>query len=98
MFFISLKNSKSEIVLFGMGISKLGIIDKLKLCHNGIFIDIGHGIDCLAGIGNPIRPYFGKWKNYRLKEIDYDKIYFCDKVQNHNDNFKLIYKKSIIYI
>ena len=93
-----LKNSKSEIVLFGMGISKLGMINKLKDCHNAIFIDIGHGIDCLAGIGNPIRPYFGMWKNYRLKEIDYKKIYFCDKIQNYNDKFKVIYKNSIIHL
>ena len=93
-----LKNSKSEIVLFGMGISKLGIIDKLKDCHNAIFIDIGHGMDCLAGIGNPIRPYFGMWKNYRLIDMDYGDVYFCDKIHNYKPEFKEIYKNSIIYI
>ena len=81
-----------------MGISKLGIINKLKDCHNSIFIDIGHGMDCLAGIGNPIRPFFGLWKNYRLRDTDYDNVYFCDKIHNYKSEFKEIYKNSIIYI
>ena len=81
-----------------MGISKLGMIDKLKDCHNAIFIDIGHGMDCLAGIGNPIRPYFGMWKNYRLKEIDYNSVNFCDKIHNYKPRFQEIYKNSIVYL
>ena len=93
-----LTGSKSKIVLFGMGISKLGIINKLKECHSAIYIDIGCGLDCLAGIGNPIRPYFGLWKNYRLSEIDYSKVYFCDNIENYNDKFKQIYKESIVYL
>jgi len=93
-----LKYSKSEIVLFGMGISKLGIINKLKECHNAIYIDIGHGMDCLAGLGNPIRPYFGLWKNYRLKEINYNNVYFCDKIYDYKSEFQEIYKNSIVYL
>lgn len=93
-----LRNSKSKIVLFGMGISKLGIIDKLKGYHNAIYIDIGHGMDCLAGIGNPIRPYFGMWKNYRLKKFNYNNIYFCDNVHNYPEHLQKIYNKSIIDI
>jgi len=93
-----LRNSKSKIILFGMGISKLSIINKLKGYHNAIYIDIGHGMDCLAGIGNPIRPYFGLWKNYRLKKFNYNNIYFSDNVYNYPEHLQKIYNKSIIHI
>ena len=90
----NLQNSKCNIVLYGMGICKLGIINHLKNIHDAIYIDIGHGMDCIAGIGNPLRPYFGLWKNYRMKNFDYSNTYFCDSF----DMDKKIYKDSIIEI
>lgn len=86
-----LKNSKSKLILFGIGICKLSIIDKLQEIHNGIYIDIGHGLDCLAGIGNIQRPYFGLWKNYRIRNIDYNNVYRSDPDTEQGN-------KSIIYL
>lgn len=64
----SLELSTSKIFLVGMGHVKSGLLHKLKTYKENVqFIDIGVGIDAIAGIINNERPYFGKWKNYRLK-------------------------------
>ena len=65
----SLELSGSKIFLVGMGHVKSGLLHKLKDYKKNVqFIDIGVGIDAIAGIVNIERPYFGNWKNYRLKD------------------------------
>lgn len=93
-----LKNSKSKIVLFGMGVGKLPIAYKFKEFHNAIYIDIGHGICSLAGVGNSLRPYFGLWKNFKLKSYDYSNIDITDKQHDYNEKQQEIYRKSHIYL
>ena len=64
----SLEISSSKIFLVGIGHIKSGLLYKLKEYKKDVqFIDIGVGMDAIAGIVNHNRPYFGKWKNYRLK-------------------------------
>ena len=58
---------------------------KLKeIKPNGIFIDIGYGIDALAGIADYNRPYFGSWQNYKMSNYNYSKIDFCGQPHWHN--------------
>ena len=37
-------------------------------------MDVGAGIDMIAGCVNTRRPYAGNWKNFRLKDYDYSNI------------------------
>ena len=69
-----IKNSKAEVFLFGIGISKMDIAYKFKNYKDAIFIDIGCGMSGLAGTVETDRPYFGSWINYRIKTYDYSKI------------------------
>ena len=37
-------------------------------------MDVGAGIDNVAGCINVTRPFAGDWTNYRLKDYDYSNI------------------------
>jgi hypothetical protein len=41
---------------------------ELTKMRNVVFLDIGSGIDALAGVIDSQRPYFGSWLNYRTKD------------------------------
>lgn len=76
----SLKNqlseSNSDIFLVGIGHLKSGVLGELKKYKSAIFIDVGSGIDALAGIIDTERPYFGAWTNYQLKSYEYGRMDF----------------------
>ena len=73
-----IKNSDCRVYFIGAGVSKLKFFHNLKnIKQNGIFIDIGHGLDAIAGIADVNRPYFGSWQNYKMKNYDYSGIDFC---------------------
>ena len=59
--------SDCDIFLIGAGCAKLRLFHMFKDVKNCIFIDVGHGIDLLAGWGDLMRPYCGSWQNYRVK-------------------------------
>ena len=69
-----LRNSKADIFLLGIGHAKSGILHTFKNYKKAIYLDIGAGIDMLAGCINNKRPYAGDWKNYRLKNHNYNDI------------------------
>jgi len=69
-----LKESQSDIFLLGIGHSKSGILHKLKKYKDAVFVDVGAGIDNIAGCINIRRPYAGDWTNYRIKDYDYSQI------------------------
>ncbi len=69
-----LKESQSDIFLLGIGHSKSGILHKLKKYKDAVFVDVGAGIDNIAGCINIRRPYAGDWTNYRIKDYDYSNI------------------------
>ena len=62
-----LKNTTSKIFLVGIGHVKSGLLNELKNFNNAVYLDVGVGIDALAGIVNINRPYFGNWKNFQLQ-------------------------------
>ena len=39
-----------------------------------MYLDVGAGIDMIAGCINTKRPYAGDWKNFRLSNYDYSEI------------------------
>jgi len=65
-----LKNSTSKIFLMGMGHVKSGLIHRMKKYTDAVFLDVGAGIDAIAGIIDVGRPYFGDWTNYQIDEED----------------------------
>ena len=70
-----LKNSKSELFLVGIGHLKSGVLHKMPSMKGAVFLDVGSGIDALAGIIDENRPYFGDWINYQIpKHFDYSKL------------------------
>jgi hypothetical protein len=69
-----LKQSDSDIFLLGIGHAKSAILHRFKKYTNAIFMDVGAGIDMIAGCINVNRPYAGDWTNYRLNNYDYSKI------------------------
>ena len=69
-----LKESQSDIFLLGIGHAKSGILHKLKNYKDAVYMDVGAGIDNIAGCINIRRPYAGDWTNYRIKDYDYSQI------------------------
>lgn len=67
-------SDKTKIFLCGIGHVKCGLYHHLSQFKNAVYIDIGSGIDAIAGIIDKKRPYMLQWKNYRIKNFNYDKI------------------------
>ncbi len=68
-----LKNSKSEIFLYGIGHVKSGLSYLFPEYKKAVYVDIGSGVDALAGIIDKKRPYFGNWKNHKLNDASFYK-------------------------
>lgn len=83
-----LKNATSEIFFVGIGHVKSGLLHELKNIKNALYIDVGVGIDALAGIVNLSRPYFGDWKNFQFKRLNLYKE--LDLLVNKHNNIKNI--------
>ena len=69
-----LKKSTANIFLFGVGHVKLYLSSRFKDFKEAVYLDVGTGIDALAGIQEYERPYFSNWQNFRLKNVDYSQI------------------------
>lgn len=88
---MELEKSSSELFLLGIGHIKSGLLSRLKEHSNAVFLDIGVGIDALAGVVNLTRPYFGNWTNFQLKNQKiYSKVDYLVNNVNRIDNIKLI--------
>ena len=64
------RHSTCDVFLVGAGVGKLLFFDLLKELRGCVFIDVGHGIDMLAGYGDTSRPYSAGWINYGLRSIN----------------------------
>lgn len=69
-----LKKSTANIFLFGVGHVKLYLSSRFKEFKEAVYLDVGTGIDALAGIQEYERPYFSHWQNYKLKNYDYSRL------------------------
>ena len=67
--------SDAEIFLLGIGHSQNFLLNDLKKISRAPLVCIGSGVDAIAGVIDIYRPYFGDWKNYRIKNLSlYEKI------------------------
>ena len=70
-----LEKSKVKIFLFGIGQSKLALAHAFKKAHPALYVDVGAGIDGLAGMVDIHRPYAGMWTNFRIDDYDYSDVH-----------------------
>lgn len=92
-----IKNStKCDIYLVGIGIAKLNLLSRLRDELNIFLLDIGTGVDALAGIIPKDKPFFGDWVNYKIKNYDYDKINLLSQYTPTKTLNKFKIKKDII--
>jgi hypothetical protein len=83
-------DSETRIYLYGVGHVKSGLIHHLPKIKKAIYLDVGAGIDGLAGLLDLDRPYAKNWINHRLRDYDYSKL---DLLNYHE--FK---DKKIVYL
>lgn len=69
-----LKNATSTIFLVGVGHVKSGLLHRLKQYKSAVYLDVGSGIDALAGMIDKQRPYMNDWTNYIMMDYDYSSI------------------------
>ena len=69
-----LERSSSDIFLLGIGHAKSAILHRFKNYKDAVYLDVGAGIDCIAGCIDIHRPYAGDWTNYRIEGYDYGKV------------------------
>jgi hypothetical protein len=70
-----LSRSASRIFLVGIGHVKSGLLHRLTRYARAVFLDVGQGIDALAGVVDTEKPFFGGWVNHRVEELSvYDEI------------------------
>lgn len=84
---VGLESEHCDLYLIGIGHLKSGVMSQLANFSNSVFLDIGSGIDALAGIIDRERPYFGDWVNFRLRNTDYSKL---DLLQYKRSKFKFL--------
>ena len=86
---------KPKIIIIGIGMAKLYIIPRIKEFTNAMVIDVGVGVDALAGVVSQDRPFFADWINFKSNRINYfDMDLMSDKNNPERDSNK--YKKILL--
>lgn len=82
------ETSKAKLFLLGIGSVKTMLVPKLATIKDAVFLDIGSGMDALAGIVDTQRPFFGAWTNYQLRHREpYEAL---DLLQFNGENIRFI--------
>lgn len=90
------KDSPCDIYLLGIGISKLYMQTRIRDTLNCVIVDIGSGIDAIAGIIPKDRQNFGLWTNYILPGDDvYSSI---DNLSYHSKIKRTFYTPNDIHL
>lgn len=76
---LNLQKINPKIILIGAGSVKVGLLPLLRKYTNAVLIDVGCGIDAIAGVVCQDRPFFADWINFRIKDYPYEKIDFMDQ-------------------
>jgi len=69
-----LSESNADIFLIGIGHVKSALLHRMKKYKKAVYIDVGSGIDAIAGCINIRWPYAGDWTNFRIRNHDYTTI------------------------
>jgi hypothetical protein len=85
---------KPKIILIGVGSAKLYILPRIRFLSDAVVIDIGAGIDALAGVISQDRPYFADWINFKSNNINYSNMDLMDLKNPERDSGK--YKKVLL--
>jgi hypothetical protein len=80
-----------KLILIGIGSAKLYTIPRIREFTTAVVVDIGAGIDALAGVVSQDRPYFADWVNFKSKNIDYESMDMMDANNPARDSNR--YKK-----
>ncbi len=83
-----IENSSAKIFLIGMGHAKAGLLYQLRNYTDAVLIDVGTGIDAIAGCVSQERPHFADWVNYRIKGYAYEAIDQMDYMMEFWDKAK----------
>jgi hypothetical protein len=81
---------ETRIYLFGVGHVKSGLICELPKFKNAVYLDIGAGIDAIAGLIERGRPYSYGWINYRMRNYNYNNIDLLNYEYNKDNNLKYL--------
>jgi UDP-N-acetyl-D-mannosaminuronic acid transferase (WecB/TagA/CpsF family) len=88
------KLSSPKVILVGMGSAKLYVIPRIRFFSDAVVIDVGAGIDALAGVISQNRPYFADWINFKSNNIDYLNMDLMDLKNPERESDK--YNKVIL--
>jgi hypothetical protein len=83
-------NKATFVYLYGVGHVKSGLIHHLPKIKNAIYLDVGAGIDGLAGLIDTDRPYANNWINYRLKNYNYNSLDLLNYDKNKDVKLKYV--------
>jgi hypothetical protein len=83
-----LAEGRARVYLVGIGHVKMGLLSRLKRYSNAVFVDVGVGIDAIAGCLCRERPYAARWTNFRLQGYDYDALDQMDYTHPDYDDSK----------
>ena len=83
-----LARATSKIFLVGVGHLKSALFAELGSYRAAVYLDVGSGIDALAGIIDTNRPYMQNWINYQLdSRTPYENL---DYLNFNNQNIKIL--------
>lgn len=83
-------SGRADVYLVGISVAKLIILPKLRDKYCKVFIDIGVGIDAIAGVIPNTKPFFGNWVNYKLRDFDYSRVNFFSDQKHAKKNIENI--------
>jgi hypothetical protein len=82
------KKTCPKLILLGIGSAKLYVLPRIRFFSDAIVIDVGAGIDALAGVISQDRPYFADWINFKSKRINYNSMNMMDEGNPLKDSDK----------
>jgi hypothetical protein len=80
--------TQPKLILLGIGSAKFYVLPRIRAFSDAVVIDVGAGIDALAGVISQDRPYFADWINFTSEEIDYDAMNLMDEANPNRKNKK----------
>ena len=63
-----LEGTSSPLVLVGVGHIKSGLLHALPAVRSAVYLDVGSGIDAIAGVIDRSRPFFADWTNFQFRD------------------------------
>lgn len=91
---VECERSQPKLILLGIGSAKLYVLPRIRSFSDAVVVDVGAGIDALAGVISHDRPYFADWVNFKSDAIDYASMDMMDATNPRRDADK--YRKVVL--